>query len=768
MTNPKHQLVQLFRDALDLEGEARIAFLDSECADPGMREELEALLLAAQNTAPKLPNMALSTLDGEGRSLVDRSGQIVGGFRLLKSIGQGGMGAVWLAERVGDFSQQVAIKWLHAGLSANARQRFARERETLAKLSHPGIARIVDGGRDGEADWFAMEYIAGVPLDQYATQNQCNLRRCIELIQEICEAVQFAHQNLVVHRDLKPGNILVGADGKAKLLDFGIAKLLDEPEHTQSRAPMTFAYAAPEQIKGDPISTATDVYALGVILFELLTGERPHKPKGDGSLSLLQAITDTDATAPSRVLSTRSRAEITQATPNLRMNRIWVKQVRGDLDTIVLKALAREPAQRYASAQALRDDLQRFLSLKPIQARNHSLGYRLAKFFRRNAVACIISATLLVLVISSTLSTYLASVREAHALRTAAVQSAANAQVSSFLISLFAAAAPEENLGKPLNAVEMLDIGWQKLPQQGAEAMQESNALIAKAIGESYMALGEFGKARAPFEYALERFAGQRSREAELMRADLQLQLVGCEAELVEFGQARQRLQALLPILPALNAPRLEVRALLKLGFIQRDTGDYSASAQSLRAGLRVADTTPNERANLWNSLGFTLALANDQAGSAQAFAQAGALLSTLDRAHPARLWLSYTHADALRRVGKWKESAALLGEVRDTIHHLPHVPARFIKVVDMADAALRLSQNQTLSQTLLRQSELIDLPNPPMNLPTIELQLLYASWLQKNGAAEQASARRSVVRDYCIRTFGAQHPYCQIGSVPN
>jgi eukaryotic-like serine/threonine-protein kinase len=373
----KLELVKLFREALDLEPDARAAFLDLHCADDDQRAEIENLLAQAEQIETRQARADWTDLMQASSESLDRSGQKIGPFQLLSPLGQGGMGAVWLAERVGEFSQKVAIKWLHAGLSQSARSRFARERETLAKLEHPGIARILDGGRDDDADWFAMEYVDGVALDVFVTRQQANLVERIELVIAVCDAVQYAHQNLIVHRDLKPANILVTADSQPKLLDFGVAKLLDDAHVTESRAPMTFAYAAPEQIRGDAITTATDVYALGVILFELLTGERPFKPKGDGSLSLLQAITDTDATAPSSVVSLQTNTGTT----------IKPKQLKGDLDTIVLKALSREPTRRYASAQALSVDLQSYLDGHPISARKESVRYRFAKFVRRNRLA---------------------------------------------------------------------------------------------------------------------------------------------------------------------------------------------------------------------------------------------------------------------------------------------------------------------------------------------------------------------------------------------
>jgi serine/threonine protein kinase len=393
----------LLRAALDVETIDRAAFLRAQCAgDAVLVQKMEALLAqvdsVATDAAIALPPLSESI--GGARVNPDRSGQLVGAFRLLREIGSGGMGAVWLAEREGDFKQQVspnkrhgklvAIKWLHVGMSHSARSRFARERELLAQLEHPGIARVVDGGIEAGADWYAMEYVEGQDLKSYSDTQALGLRPVLELLMQICDAVQYAHQHLIVHRDLKPSNIIVDHGGKIKLLDFGVAKDLTDIGITASAAPMTFAYAAPEQIKNQTISTQTDVYALGVILYELLTGSRPHKVQADNPLSLLQAITDTDATAPSHQLRT-------EAGRNQRVN---VRELRGDLDTIVLKALNRDPARRYASALALKEDLARFLADLPINARPDSFSYRTRKWLRRNRVLASVAGAALIAILS--------------------------------------------------------------------------------------------------------------------------------------------------------------------------------------------------------------------------------------------------------------------------------------------------------------------------------------------------------------------------------
>lgn len=475
------QLVNLFREALDIAPSERAAYLDAQQIASELRMQLDALLLAAEQTDVPLPKLALpqDAFTPRKAELADRSGELIGAFRLLSPLGSGGMGAVWLAERTAGFKQQVAIKWLHAGLSASVRQRFARERETLAKLEHPGIARIVDGGSDPAADWFAMEFVPGLALDAYVKSTEASLALRIKLVLSLCDAVQYAHQNLVVHRDLKPSNILVGTNGQPKLLDFGVAKFLDDANHTISRAPMTFAYAAPEQIRGDAITTATDVYALGVILFELLTGERPHKPKnragGDGSLSLLQAITDTDATAPSSVVSLQNSRTIKP------------KQLKGDLDTIVLKALSREPARRYASAQALSEDLQRYLDGQPISARKISVQGQIIKWIRRNKTA---SAALALAMFAMLAGTTVSLVQRQHAIaqQKIAEQNAANAKaVKEFVLRAFTGA-NRWNTGRDVTALELAQRGFLEVETQlkgQLEAQFEMYSTLANVFGRN-------------------------------------------------------------------------------------------------------------------------------------------------------------------------------------------------------------------------------------------------------------------------------------------
>ncbi|HEY5613769.1 MAG TPA: serine/threonine-protein kinase, partial [Lysobacter sp.] len=313
-----------------------------------------------------------------------RVGSEVGPYRLERQLGEGGMGQVWLAARAdGLYQRRVALKLLRPGLAdPNLRLRFTRERQILARLAHPHIARLLDAGISGDhVPYLALEYVEGEPITDYCLHHRTPLEARLRMFQQICDAVSHAHANLIVHRDLKPSNILVTPGGEVWLLDFGIAKLLDsdapmvEQTRTGVRA-FTLHYAAPEQIRGEPVTTMTDVYSLGVVLYELLTDAKPYRLKRNSDAAWEDAILAVDPLRPS--LSVLRRAEGTDwngdaadggkgDVPALRRH---AKQLVGDLDNIVLKALSKRPEQRYPSVEALAQDLQRHHAGKPVQARS--------------------------------------------------------------------------------------------------------------------------------------------------------------------------------------------------------------------------------------------------------------------------------------------------------------------------------------------------------------------------------------------------------------
>lgn len=396
---------ELFVEWIDLPPPLRSARLrELMTAEPELGGELAALLQRFDDD-PDPPDVACAL--GDDAVVGNHApGQRLGAYELIEEIGRGGMGAVWRARRVdGQFTQEVAIKRLHPGSATAASaallvERFLRERQALAGLKHPHIAALLDGGVDTEGlPWFALELVEGMPITEFVQARKLPIGDCVRLLLQALGAVQFAHQHLIVHRDLKPDNLMVTAAGEVKLLDFGIAKLLDgidgESRTLTGARVFTPNYAAPEQVEGGEIGVATDVYALGVVLFELLVGRRPFATTG--GLQLPQVSAQWRVDAPSRVLA--------QSSGQPRASRA----LRGDLDTIVLRCLARDPQRRYPTVQALADDLSRYLDGRPIEARPDSAWYRTSKFVRRHPLA--LSAATLGLVLLLGLTAF--SVRQA-------------------------------------------------------------------------------------------------------------------------------------------------------------------------------------------------------------------------------------------------------------------------------------------------------------------------------------------------------------------
>src|SRR6202789_2138959 len=352
-------------------------------------------------------------------------GQQFGPYRVLSLLGHGGMGSVWLAERAdGLFIRQVALKLIHPALKSRVMsERFAREREILASLNHSNIARLLDAGfaEDGQS-YLALDYVAGTPLTTYCDEHRLSVHGRLELFRQVLSAVQYAHAHLVIHRDLKPANILVTAEGQIQLLDFGIAKLLTEGEAKETELTqlggraLTPDYAAPEQIAGATVTTAADVYALGVMLYELLTGERPYKLKRDSRGALEEAILKADPAAPSRAALNEAAAAV-RATTAKKLS----STLRGDLDTIAIKALKKSPAERYATANAFGEDIERYLRGDVVLAQPDSVAYRALKFARRHWVG-IAAAGVLLLTLAGGLTATSYEAEIASAQRDAALQ----------------------------------------------------------------------------------------------------------------------------------------------------------------------------------------------------------------------------------------------------------------------------------------------------------------------------------------------------------
>ncbi len=489
MARPRFEDIKARLDACKREDPPdREKFLEETCADdPELRAQ--ANWLYEQRFGARRPALAK-----------------FGPYELEREIGRGGMGVVYLAARADDqFERRVAIKLLHPGAdSGGLIERFRNERQILAHLDHPNICRLFDGGVTelGEP-YLVMEYVRGaLPIDEYCDQQRLTVRERVRLFLQVCDAVQHAHRLLIVHRDLKPDNILVSSEGHVKLMDFGLAKNLFEPlavrrmmlQTLDGSQPMTPAYASPEQVQGGPIGTSTDVYSLGVILYELLSGTHPFDRHDRGNLqTLLEAIRSEEPEAPSARLLERGRhpsPELERIAEQRRAEstRTLARELRGDLDAILLTALRKDPERRYGSVSLLRDDLQRYLDGAAVRARPDSWGYRTGKLIRRHLALA--AAAFLVLAMSLGFA-----VTMAFQARRLAVERDSAEQVAALLVSLFRASDPDEDRAGGATARDALDRAEEKLGTLDQSPEVQSRLLLA--LGSAYRGLGELQRAKA-------------------------------------------------------------------------------------------------------------------------------------------------------------------------------------------------------------------------------------------------------------------------------
>ena len=467
--------------ALELERGEREAYLDQACAgDSQLKAELLVMLAGAEADGyleEPATVLAGPMLDTEGAPA-----EQIGPYRLGHELGHGGMGVVYLAERAdGQFEQRVALKLIKRGMGSDEiLRRFLAERQVLARLSHAHIARLLDGGVTPEGQpWFAMEYVDGVPLHRYCEERDLGVEERLAVFAKVCEAVQYAHRNLVVHRDLKPSNILVTAAGEIKLLDFGVAKALSQEnaEETATQAEqrlLTPEYAAPEQLRGEPVTTATDVYALGAILYLLLTGQPAHRLSGRTPAERERVICEVEPDPPSAVVRGTARARLR-------------RRLAGDLDTIVLQALRKQPARRYPSVEALLDDLERHRTGLPVRARADSMAYRARKFIGRHRLAAMIAALVFLSLgagLGGTLWQARATSREAAKARA----------VKDFVVGLFRVSQPEESRGREITARELLERGARRI-DSGLAHQPELQAELLDVLGVIHRDLGLYPEA---------------------------------------------------------------------------------------------------------------------------------------------------------------------------------------------------------------------------------------------------------------------------------
>jgi serine/threonine-protein kinase len=516
---------ELFHRALELSATERDAFLDSACADDlEIHREVRSLLDAHERGGPLgtlEPERGADADSGTTGEPPDRAPTMdrIGPYRAIRELGRGGMGVVYVAERAdGQYEQRVAIKVIRREFGeSDLRARFEAERQILAHLDHPNIGRLLDGGiTEGGRPFLVMELVEGLPIDEYCNRHGLSVQDRLRLFCTVAQAVHHAHRNLVVHRDLKPSNIFVTMDGTPKLLDFGIAKILDPstvgttgPETRTGLRLMTPEYASPEQVRGETITTATDVYGLGAVLYELLTGRRPYDLEGRTAGEVERIIQEAVPEAPSAVVASsddpdrplpNTASETRSGSGRSEAQRLS-RRLRGDLDRVTLMALRKEPGRRYASAQQFAEDVEQYLAGRPIAARADSLGYRSRKFVSRHRWGVIAASAILIALLAGVVaSTWQASraaeqAAIASAERERAEDEAAKArQVAGLMVDLFRLSDPTEALGDTVTARQILDRGTERIETEFAGQPEIEAAMLAE-VAKVYANIGLLARA---------------------------------------------------------------------------------------------------------------------------------------------------------------------------------------------------------------------------------------------------------------------------------
>jgi eukaryotic-like serine/threonine-protein kinase len=504
------RLKELFEAAVDLAPNERAALLSNACdGDDALRREIESLLDSDNHTDGFIEEPVFEIpRDLFPEAEESLAGRQFGPYQVLREIGRGGLGAVYLAARADDeYRKQVAIKLVRRGLDTeDILHRFRNERQILAQLDHPNIARLIDGGTtDDGLPYFVMEYVSGEPINAYCDANALATTERLTLFRKVCAAVTYAHQNLVIHRDLKPSNILVTPEGEPKLLDFGIAKLLSAGDELFTQTipalrVMTPEYASPEQVKGDKIMTTSDVYSLGVLLYELLTGQRPYRLKTRTAEEISRAITNQEPERPSTALAKEGHPPSSILNP---------RSLRGDLDNIVLMAMRKEPARRYPSVGQFSEDIRRHLTGLPVIARKDTVSYRASKFVNRHRIG--VAAAVLVLL--SLVGGIVATLTQ---VRTARRERAKAEAISGFLQKTLNASNPDRNLSGQPTVKDVLDEASKRLATEELSDQPEVKAELQRIIGESYFSLGQYDLAEQNLAAAAEaqkRIYGEDSPE---------------------------------------------------------------------------------------------------------------------------------------------------------------------------------------------------------------------------------------------------------------
>ncbi|MEZ5399363.1 MAG: serine/threonine-protein kinase [Bryobacteraceae bacterium] len=706
MSDRLRRVEEIFQAAYDLSPEQRGAYLASASGgDEELAADVASLLDAANDgdVTHVVARIAGEWADGQE----PRAGARIGAYEIVRELGHGGMGSVYLAKRWDDaYARQVALKLLHpAHASPNLVARFQAERRFLASLQHPNVASVYDAGTTAEGvPYLVMEYVEGERLDLYCRNHAVPRRQRLEIFRKICGAVQHAHRNLIVHRDLKPANIIVNGDGEPKLLDFGIAKLTESAGDESPRLTGTYTilmtpdYASPEQARGEPVTTSTDIYSLGVILYEVISGRRPYQIRSRSVTEIARTVGETGAEP--------------------------LASGEDDLDRIAAKALEKDPALRYESAEQFSADVGRLLSGMPVIAREQNWSYRAGTFVRRHRLAVAASAAVLAVIVGFGIAMAVLASRLAEQRDVARQEQVRAREAARFLTSIFEAAAPDQSGGEKLTAEEVLDRGALRVDRE-LQGQPELLAAVKDSIANTFRSLGQYPKALTQAQQGLE---SRRKR----------------------YGSSSEEVAA----------------GLATLGGVYYDTGQYEACLKALLEALAIREKNGRNRAGIADSL-LSVSDAYDATGDSRTAEEyARRAMATFREADGAKSAAAanamVSLAALLRHRGEFTEAEALLGEsltIRralfgenhlDVAHSLNHLGRLHYQKGEYATAEPLVREALEIRRRVMG----------PNHLSTVASNSALAGILSAKGdnAAAEAAYRESM--RMLNATFGDNHPF--------
>jgi eukaryotic-like serine/threonine-protein kinase len=787
-----HRVRQIFDRVAELDPRDRERAVEELAgADADVRHEVLDLLAALEREGGRLDRVR--AVDVVGADEVEPPGLRLGPYRLLRAVGEGGMGCVYEAVRDDDqFRKRVAIKLIRRDMATEGLiRRFRQERQILAGLDHPNIARLLDGGttEDGRP-YLVMEFVDGEPITEYSRRTELSLRDRLRLFVDVCEAVHHAHRHLVVHRDLKPGNILVSPAGVVKLLDFGVAKLLPDPvaaSRSQVTAtayrPFTPAYASPEQVKGGAITTATDVYSLGVILYELLTERHPFDAVRDSPLELAQRL-ETEPVRPSVAVTARPGRPADPAAARLR------RTLAGELDNIVLKAMRPEPTRRYGSAQQLAEDIHRFLAGLPVLAQRDTIRYRLRKFAWRHRTGVVAAGLVLATLVGGVVATSYQARRAAEERDRARTEARRAERLSSFLTGMLRSPDPWVE-GRDLLVSELLAGAAARSADEFADD-PELLAEIQTAIGMSYAGLGSLAESDALLASALRirrslpepnpsgiraslaNYAGLLLYRGDPAGAEPLLQealamphgttrqdsigLADLKSKMGSLLQARgdweaagrEQEEALAMRRRLLGDQHADVaESINDLAVVRGQQGDFVAAEALLREAIGIQTRArgpdhPDVAAGLTNLAFAVTEQGRFQTADSLYLAALGLRLRALGDEHPDVAWTRYAYATMLQQAGDYSRAETHARQVLALRHRtLPDEHPLVAASLQVLGQALAARDRDAEAEDLFRES--LDIRRaslPPGHWLIAAAESVLGECLSRQGLADEAESR--------------------------